>query len=321
MQQVAIQTGKKLVLLELGRYHSAAIQQAFEDLAALECPGIQRLVLDDTHHPGLKDRAWACGDVFCSLSDNIQESFGITPVEAMAHGLPVVVSDWDGYRDSVQHGVQGFLIPTIIPPEGLGLDLAIRHGIGQYNFDHYSAFTSSFVAVDLAATVKALCELVNKPELRLAMGEAGLRRVKSHFDWSVIIPQYEALWQELRARRHFEQVRSQSPVGETTRPARPDPFKLFRGHASQALQFDTSLALQAGLEESTTRLITLLGQGSLNYVDAVLPELQHLNLILRLLIQKPCTALQITQHFPMEQQALVMRALVWMLKVDLLRQL
>ncbi len=32
--------------------------------------------------------------------------------EAMAAGLPVVVSDWDGYKDTVRDGVDGFRIPN-----------------------------------------------------------------------------------------------------------------------------------------------------------------------------------------------------------------
>ena len=66
-------------------------------------------------------------DIFCSLSDNIQETFGITPIEAMSAGLPVVVSDWDGYRDTVRDGIDGFRVPTQMPPPGYGDELALRH--------------------------------------------------------------------------------------------------------------------------------------------------------------------------------------------------
>lgn len=45
----------------------------------------------------------------------------------MANHLPVVISDWDGYRDSVRHGVDGFLIPTTLPPSGCGTDLALGY--------------------------------------------------------------------------------------------------------------------------------------------------------------------------------------------------
>ena len=46
--------------------------------------------------------------MFCSLPDSVEETFGIVPIEAMAAGLPVVVSDWDGYKDTVRDNVDGF---------------------------------------------------------------------------------------------------------------------------------------------------------------------------------------------------------------------
>ena len=55
---------------------------------------------------------WHAADVFVSPSDNIQETFGLAVLEAMASGLPVVASDWDGYRDLVADGETGFLVPT-----------------------------------------------------------------------------------------------------------------------------------------------------------------------------------------------------------------
>ena len=58
---------------------------------------------------------WAAADIFLSLVDNPQETFGLAPVEAMAAGVPVVVSDWDGYRYTVSDGVEGFRISTLSP--------------------------------------------------------------------------------------------------------------------------------------------------------------------------------------------------------------
>ena len=66
---------------------------------------------------------WA-SDIFLSLADNFQETFGITPLEAMASELPCIVSDWNGYRDTVttkseSRNPSGFRIKTTII-EGLG---------------------------------------------------------------------------------------------------------------------------------------------------------------------------------------------------------
>ena len=72
-------------------------------------------------------QAWAAGDIFISLSDSIQETFGLTPIEAMAAGLPVVVSDWNGYKDTVRDGVDGFRIPTWTPPPGVGERIAVEY--------------------------------------------------------------------------------------------------------------------------------------------------------------------------------------------------
>ena len=44
----------------------------------------------------------------------------------MAAGIPVVVSDWDGYRYTVTDGVEGFLIPTLAPSRARqGVELAL----------------------------------------------------------------------------------------------------------------------------------------------------------------------------------------------------
>ena len=94
-----------------------------------------KVITLDGRQASARQTAWAGADVFCSLSDNIQETFGIVPIEAMAAGLPVVVSDWDGYKDTVRHGVDGFRIPTCMPQAGLATDLALRHALEVDTYD------------------------------------------------------------------------------------------------------------------------------------------------------------------------------------------
>jgi glycosyltransferase involved in cell wall biosynthesis len=54
-------------------------------------------------------RAFAAADVLVSTSD--YEGFGLTLIEAMASGLPVVAMAVGGVTDIVQHGSTGYLVP------------------------------------------------------------------------------------------------------------------------------------------------------------------------------------------------------------------
>ena len=74
--------------------------------------GIEKYVsIIFNHEIEKRSELYSACDVFTSPIDNIQETFGLTPVEAMACGVPQVVSDWDGYRDTVGKET-GFLIKT-----------------------------------------------------------------------------------------------------------------------------------------------------------------------------------------------------------------
>ena len=173
---------------------------------------------------------WAAADVFCSLSDNIQETFGLTPIEAMAAGLPQVVSDWSGYRDSVRHGVDGFRVSTLVPPAGAGTELISRYAVGTDTYDFYVGNVSQSTVVDVAGCVEAFQRLVVNAELRATMGAAARRRAAEVYDWRVVIRGYQELWTEMAARR--------ADVGRYARcrpppnPLRDDPFSLFAEFAT-----------------------------------------------------------------------------------------
>ena len=128
----------------------------------------------DGKNPDVVRSCWAASDLFLSLVDNPQETFGLAPVEAMAAGVPVVVSDWDGYRYTVTDGVEGFRIPTLAPPGCFqGDELALLHDHSLLSYQDYVGSVASHVAVDTDAAAAALVRLAEDPDLRHRMGESG----------------------------------------------------------------------------------------------------------------------------------------------------
>ena len=224
---------RKVVIVEYGIFPNRHIEQAFEETARLLAPGVRRIVLDGSNHD-LADEAWACADIFCSLSDNHQETFGLTPIEAMAVGLPVVVSDWNGYRDTVRHGIDGFRIRTTAPNSDFGSGIARQYAHGLLNYDLYCGIASLFVAVDIDEATKAFDALFSSPETRRAMGEAGRNRARSEFDWAVIYPKYESLWRELADRRATARRLGQGKPLQAW-PARENPFTTFASYPTQLI--------------------------------------------------------------------------------------
>lgn len=136
---------------------------------------------------------YAAADVFVSPVETLQESFGITPIEAMACGLPVVVSDWSGYRETVLHEQTGFHIPTY----GARCDSAasLFSPLRAWEQDHLQL--SQSVAVDMNAMFNYLDLLIARPDLRARMGQAGREHVLANFDWKVVMERADALWKEL----------------------------------------------------------------------------------------------------------------------------
>ncbi len=137
----------------------------------------------------------AC-DIFVSLIDSLQETFGIAAVEAMACGRSVVLSDFDGYKELVENRKSGFLVPTYWAPADRFL-----HSVSPVmNAKLYQLFLSQSVVVDISAAAKGLLELIDRPELRQELETAARTRALERFSWKVVIGQYEELWTELGKR-------------------------------------------------------------------------------------------------------------------------
>lgn len=231
-------TGRAVTLVMCGIFPHATIEEALRDGAERFAPGVRVLFLDG-REPAQVARAFAGADLFVSLADNIQETFGLAPLEAMAAGLPVVVTDWDGYRDTVRDGEDGFRIPTWMPPAPLGEFYAARYRTGMIQGNRYQGLTCQNVAVDRDALVEKLSALIANPDLRRDMGRAGQARARGEFDWAVIFGRYRELWAELAAIRARETAGGR-PLPRVV-PSRPDPFAAFAAYPTHCLQADTTI--------------------------------------------------------------------------------
>ncbi|SLM30350.1 conserved hypothetical protein [Desulfamplus magnetovallimortis] len=317
LEKAVQKSGKDVVLVECGWHANEYIARAYEEAARLVCPSVRVITLDGRK---AEDRhaAWAGADIFCSLSDNIQETFGIVPIEAMAAGLPVVVSDWDGYRDTVRDGIDGFCIPTLMPGSGLGGDLAFRHALDIDTYDMYCGHTCSLVAVEVEAAAKAFISLFQSTELRRKMGDAGRDRAIKHYDWSVIIPQYEALWNRLNEIRAVQAINL--PNLSRPWPARMDPFHAFGNYPTNTLTENTLLGLvDNDAETAFNRAIALRKLTMIDYARDILLTDDEVRSVLIAAADSPRRAVEIVAGVALQRQPFVFRNLIWLLKLGLLK--
>lgn len=202
---------------------------------ATQTPEIGRLqqlahqhgVFDRVTFTGRRERAelqdfYCAADVF--VTTPWYEPFGITPLEAMACGTPVIGSAVGGIQYSVLDGVTGYLVAPRDP----------------------------------AALAARLLHLQANPELGRALGRAGICRVRSMFTWEHVAGELIKVYQALRRRpaaervlssiRARHQVMQASPQQPHPRQQQPEPHQQRAGGAScgNAAVFDPPSSVLSG---------------------------------------------------------------------------
>jgi glycosyltransferase involved in cell wall biosynthesis len=148
-------------------------------------------------NPAEADKAalMSAADCFMSLTDNPQEAFGYAIVEAMACGKPIIASDWDGHKETVNEDV-GFRIPTVWGPQTRLDEISPLYWLTELAPMQMAA--AQTVAIDMTAAWDAVDRLRRDPALTRQMGAAARARAVALFSWPAIIAQYVALWDEAR---------------------------------------------------------------------------------------------------------------------------
>lgn len=190
---------RKLHVVLCGQFRDEFSRKVFENGARALMPDVGFAVLDGALAAERK-AALSGADVFMFLIDNIQETFGIAPLEGMAAGLPLLVSDWDGMKDTVPPEV-GFRVTSRTLPGSYLASEALRYQGGTDSYLQYCAVTSALTEIDQPELVDRILTLARDGDLRRRMGQAAQAHVRAHYDWSVIVPQMQALWAEQEATR------------------------------------------------------------------------------------------------------------------------
>lgn len=318
LEQLAnAQFHQQIVYLEVGRYPNEAIRKAFDEAKEVLAPSVSFRWVDGENIERVKE-AWQLADIFISCSDNVQETFGLTPLEAMASGLPVIVSDWDGYRDTVRDGIDGYRIPSILPAvqTGAGQSLQLGQASKLDGYDYYIGKLSLITAIHPQALFDALLRLAKDPVHRRSLGENGRNRALQLYDWKQILKQYENLAQNLSEVRVFAKRQSLAPNATIAWPQRPDPLDAFSHFATARLTGQTRIEKSDGWEQKLTRCAQLqIASFALSKdfgtLEAISNLLQH---------AISSTAIDdLLAHFPESEHPRITRLVMIALKFDLIR--
>ena len=164
------ENGKKVRLLIVGGESDEPDPRKNPELARLHGIAETHHVLDAIHFAGRKGRDllkyyYSAADIF--ITTPWYEPFGITPLEAMACGTPVIGANVGGIKYSVVDGETGALVSPENPDE-------------------------------LADKVSKL--LADENELK-RLGQNAIRRVNQHFTWKSVADKVNMLYEEILQRK------------------------------------------------------------------------------------------------------------------------
>ena len=226
---------------------------------AASCGLKERVAVIENFPEFLKSSLYAAADVCVAPADSIQETFGLAVLEAMAHARPVIAADWSGYRDLVEDGVTGYLLPTL-----WNADIAEAVTPWAARDPMTAAYVlSRHTVLEVNRLGTALRQLAGDPGTARKMGVAGQERARSLFAWPLVAKRFLKLWAEQLAAAHASNA-ARCPGAFTL-------DRVFRHYASAAVAPRYLLARIPDLpERATPELLAALGHRSPRVILSIL---------------------------------------------------
>jgi glycosyltransferase involved in cell wall biosynthesis len=301
---------KRLRLILAGQFANPGQEREFRALAEQMTERVATHFVDGTRADVGTVRAAA--DIGALLSDNIQETFGLAPVELMAAGLPVVGTDWDGLRDTIEQGRTGFRVDTLMPPPGAGAPLAFRYA-RDGRVDPFMAAQAQSTAYDIGQAATAFETLARDPGLRADMGAAARESARARHDWRHVIRAYRDLLAELATLRREARKEIAPRRGiATANPGWPDPYVAFAGYATGAIGEDMLIRIAS---DAPDRVDAVEGGTGMTVIDpGSLPSIERIDAFLAALRDGPQSLVALVRLFPDTPPPQIAAAIGWLLK-------
>ena len=317
--QRTLKSGQKLHVVMCGQFKLAYARKVFSDGAAKLMPDVGFLLLDGALAEDRK-AALSGADVFLFMIDNIQETFGLAPLEGMAAGLPLLVSDWDGMKDTVPPEVGLRVRTRMLGPRHLGNEaLRLQGGVDDYT--QYCAAVSAMTEVDMGDLTAGILALARNPDLRHRMGKAAQTRARAFYDWSVVIPQFQTLWAEQDARRRNGSARASRIRGHAL-PIAPSPTLLFAGYPSETADFARARFAASDLT-SRASLKDVLAVRNYQALNRHFATADQIAAVLAIITARGAdgAGVEAVSGGTRLQAMYIERILIWLLKYDFIRRM
>ncbi len=308
---------QKLHIAFCGLFRDDFSRKVFEQGAARLMPDVGFVLLDGANADERK-AVLSGADVFLFLIDNIQETFGLAPIEGMAAGLPLLVSDWDGMRDTVTPDVGFRITSRTLSPAHLAQE-ALRYQGGIDSYVQYCASTSAMTEIDMPQLTARILDLARNPDLRRKLGQAGAKRARAVYDWAQIIPQMQDLWGEQDARRRASLPQSRRYAAEGL-PVAPSPTALFGGYPTEQVGFGTTRFAAVDLTGRAT-LAEVLSLRNYQGLKRMFAAPEHIAAILGAVTMQAGVGLADLETATGLRGPNIERMLIWLLKYDFIRRI
>jgi len=140
-------------------------------------------ILDSVEDEELAE-LYAIADV--TVNATLAEGFGLSILESMSAGTPVIATNNSSMTELVQD--HGWLVDTV--PEDVWVDVPV-----------WVPTLNRFNPPNLSSLLKCLEEAHESPDLRKEYGKKAREFAVKNYDWSVVMPEFEKMLEELRESR------------------------------------------------------------------------------------------------------------------------